>query len=102
MGCRYEIKIGKCGLKGCSAYKHTCDTRDFCKCWEPPTNADRIRDSGIEAMAEYGVHGYIPAGCVTPAWYGHFKGYADTKEDAIQREVDWLQQPAPEEGEQNV
>lgn len=62
-----------------------------------PTNADRTRTMSVEELAAYGVHGCIPYGCTTPAWYGHFRGYADTKEEAIRREVDWLTQPAQEE-----
>lgn len=61
------------------------------------TNADHIRAMSDEALAEDGVHGYIPAGCATPAWYGHFNGFAEAKEEAIQREMDWLRQPWEEE-----
>lgn len=55
------------------------------------TNAERVRNMTDDGLAEYGVRGFIPAGCATPAWYGHFKGFADTKEEAIQREKEWLQ-----------
>ena len=43
MACKYETSNGRCGLKGCYAYRHKCYTEDMCKCHEPPTNADRIR-----------------------------------------------------------
>lgn len=65
---------------------------------DPMTNGDRVRAMSVEELAEYGVYGCIPAGCTTPAWFGHFKGFANTKAEAIQREKDWLTQPAQEEG----
>lgn len=55
MACKYETKSGRCGLKVCYAYKHTCYTRDCCKCWEPVTNADRIRAMSDEELAEFAI-----------------------------------------------
>lgn len=77
MGCRYEAKNGRCGLIGCYAYRHTCYTRDCCKCWEPPTNADRIRSMNDEELGEF-----LATHCRV----------------SIQFVKAWLQQPAPEEG----
>lgn len=50
--CKYETKNGRCGLKGSYAYKHKCFTEDLCKCHEPLTNADRIREMSDEELAE--------------------------------------------------
>ena len=52
MACKYETSNGRCGLKGCYAYRHKCYTEDMCKCHEPPTNADRIRAMSDEELAE--------------------------------------------------
>ena len=51
MACKYETSNGRCGLKGCYAYRHKCYTEDMCKCHEPPTNADRIRAMTDEELA---------------------------------------------------
>ena len=51
MACKYETSNGRCGLKGCYAYRHKCYTEDMCKCHEPPTNADRIRAMRDEELA---------------------------------------------------
>ena len=51
MACKYETSNGRCGLKGCYAYRHKCYTEDMCKCHEPPTNADRIRAMCDEELA---------------------------------------------------
>ena len=53
MTCKHETKNGRCGLKGCYAYKHTCYTHDCCKCWEPITNADRIRAMSDEELIDF-------------------------------------------------
>lgn len=50
--CKYITKNGRCGLKGCYAYRHKCYTEDMCKCHEPPTNADRIRAMSDEELAD--------------------------------------------------
>ena len=52
MACKYETSNGRCGLKGCYAYRHKCYTEDMCKCHEPMTNADRIRAISDEELAE--------------------------------------------------
>ena len=51
MACKYETSNGRCGLKGCYAYRHKCYTEDMCKCHEPQTNADRIRSMNDEELA---------------------------------------------------
>lgn len=53
MACKYETSNGRCGLKGCYAYRHKCYTEDMCKCHEPPTNADRIRSMSDENLAYF-------------------------------------------------
>lgn len=96
MTCKYLTKNGRCGLKGSYAYKHACYTPDFCKCWEPPTNADRIRAMSDEKIAEDAyiirqVHG-------RDRFVSLFTGKPfDTKEEVIQHNLDWLAQPAQEE-----
>lgn len=50
--CKYETKNGRCGLKESYAYRRKCYTEDFCRCHEPQTNADRIRDMSDEELAE--------------------------------------------------
>lgn len=52
MACKYETSNGRCGLKGCYAYRHKCYTEDMCKCHEPPKNADRIRAMNDEELAK--------------------------------------------------
>ena len=52
MACKYETSNGRCGLKGCYAYRHKCYTEDMCKCHEPPTNADRIRSMSDFELAK--------------------------------------------------
>ena len=49
--CKFETSNGRCGLKGCYAYRHKCFTEDLCKCHEPKTNADRIRAMSDEELA---------------------------------------------------
>ena len=52
MACKYETSNGRCGLKGCYAYRHKCYTEDMCKLHEPPTNADHIRAMSDEELAD--------------------------------------------------
>lgn len=77
MACKYETSNGRCGLKGCYAYRHKCYTEDMCKCHEPPTNADRIRAMSDEELAD------VLREFATKPMQGSF--------------LKWLQQPA--EGE---
>ena len=77
MACKYETSNGRCGLKGCYAYRHKCYTEDMCKCHEPPTNADRIRAMSDEELANV-LHEFA-----AKPMHGSF--------------LKWLQQPA--EGE---
>lgn len=77
MACKYETSNGRCGLKGCYAYRHKCYTEDMCKCHEPPTNADRIRAMSDEELAN------VLREFATKPMQGSF--------------LKWLQQPA--EGE---
>lgn len=50
--CKFETSNGRCGLKGCYAYRRKCFTEDLCKCHEPKTNADRIRAMSDEELAK--------------------------------------------------
>lgn len=77
MACKYETSNGRCGLKGCYAYRHKCYTEDMCKCHKPPTNADRIRAMNDEELAD------VLRRFATKPMQGSF--------------LKWLQQPA--EGE---
>ena len=77
MACKYETSNGRCGLKGCYAYRHKCYTQDMCKCHEPQTNADRIRAMSDEELAN------VLREFATKPMQGSF--------------LKWLQQPA--EGE---
>ena len=52
MACKYETSNGRCGLKGCYAYRHKCYTEDMCKLHEPQTNADHIRAMSDEELAD--------------------------------------------------
>lgn len=51
--CKYETSNGRCGLKGCYAYRHNCFTEDLCKCYEPQTNGDRIRAFTDDELAKW-------------------------------------------------
>ena len=51
--CKYETSNGRCGLKNCYAYRHSCYTEDLCKCHEPQSNADRINDMNVEDLAQF-------------------------------------------------
>lgn len=60
-------------------------------------NSDEFRSLSDEEMAKAFVHGFIPSGCATPMYVGHFKGWKDTREEAEKAELDWLRQPVEEE-----
>ena len=81
MACKYETYNGRCGLKGCYAYRHKCYTEDMCKCHEPPTNADRIRAMRDEELAN------VLREFATKPMQGSF--------------LKWLQQPAEEDDHEN-
>ena len=49
--CKYETSNGRCGLKGCYAYRRKCYTEDMCRCHEPKTNADHIRSMTDDELA---------------------------------------------------
>ena len=91
MACKYETSNGRCGLKGCYAYRHKCYTEDMCKCHEPQTNADRIRamsnEELCEFLGEYKFCDICEEGCDSCTYNG----------DCDKRLLEWLQQPA--EGE---
>ena len=90
MACKYETSNGRCGLKGCYAYRHKCYTEDMCKCNEPPTNADRIRSMNDEELRNW----LFNRDCTNiAAFLGH--GGMGVM-DAVQL-LEWLQNPA--EGE---
>lgn len=51
--CKYITKNGRCGLKDSYAYRHGCFGEDMCRCREPMTNADRIRNMSDDELAEF-------------------------------------------------
>ena len=86
MACKYETSNGRCGLKGCYAYRRKCYTEDMCKCHEPPTNADRIRAMTDDELADFmnrDISGCPPTGDCNKA-----------PDDCKACWLDWLQQPA--------
>ena len=87
MACKYETSNGRCGLKGCYAYRHKCYTEDMCKCHEPPTNADRIRAMSDEELADmlWKTGRNYRAVCADPV-----VDYNEHRDHLIA----WLQQPA--------
>ena len=87
MACKYETSNGRCGLKGCYAYRHKCFTEDLCKCHEPPTNADRIRAMTDEELAWELMLWRCEA---VARHHGISSEYPDTQKTIL----DWLQQPA--------
>ena len=87
MVCKYETSNGRCGLKGCYAYRHKCFTEDLCKCHEPPTNADRIRAMTDEELAWELMLWRCEA---VARHHGISSEYPDTQKTIL----DWLQQPA--------
>lgn len=90
MACKYETSNGRCGLKGCYAYRHKCYTEDMCKCNEPPTNADRIRSMNEEELRNW----LFNRDCTNIAAFLEHGGMGVM--DAVQL-LEWLQNPA--EGE---
>ena len=85
MACKYETSNGRCGLKGCYAYRHKCYTEDMCKCHEPQTNADRIRAMSDEELAKVMER---MLGCPIT---GDCKKMSEDCNDCW---LEWLQQPA--------
>lgn len=64
------------------------------------TNADRIRAISDEELARDRVYSTtFEDGRVL--WCGDFEGYCISDELAVKLELDWLQKPAPKEGEKN-
>lgn len=98
MACKYETSNGRCGLKGCYAYRHKCYTEDMCKCHEPPTNADRIRAMSDEELVVF--FDRFSGRCLDCAEDAKNKSCPIYKEGRYCRPrdiMDWLQKPA--EGE---
>ena len=90
MACKYETSNGRCGLKGCYAYRHKCFTEDLCKCHEPPTNADRIRAMSDEELAEF-----IDRCEMNDIDYAKtFCDLCNGQYECDQCRLDWLKQPA--------
>lgn len=85
--CKYETSNGRCGLKGCYAYRHKCFTEDLCKCHEPMTNADRIRAMSDEEVADLLTSYSNNGGWVTETG----------RQICYERIIDWLKQPAKED-----
>ena len=86
MACKYETSNGRCGLKGCYAYRHKCYTEDMCKCNEPPTNADRIRAMSDEELRNW----LFQRDCANIAAFLEYGGMSVM--NAVQL-LEWLQQP---------
>ena len=97
--CKYEMSNGRCGLKGCYAYRHNCFTEDLCKCYDPQTNGDRIRAMSDEELAEWLVIQtvYQESAFSPPSYRNFLSDLDDTKENAIKDTKEWLKQPAEEE-----
>ena len=88
--CKYITRNGRCGLKGCYAYRHKCFTEDMCKCHEPLTNADRIRAMSDEELCNW----LFQRDCTNIAAFLEYGGMGVM--NAVQL-LEWLQNPA--EGE---
>ncbi|MFQ7247574.1 MAG: hypothetical protein ACLRPH_00700 [Ruminococcus sp.] len=60
------------------------------------TNADRIRSLNDEELARENVVGFTYICGYTPSivWRSVHAGEFDTKEEAVEAELKWLQQPA--------
>ena len=86
MACKYETSNGRCGLKGCYAYRHKCYAEDMCKCHEPPTNADRIRAMSDEELCNW----LFQRDCTNIAAFLEYGGMGVM--NAVQL-LEWLQQP---------
>ena len=96
--CKFETSNGRCGLRGCYAYRHKCFTEGMCRCHEPQTKADRIRSMSDEELARllYCSDGLgwcrdLPE-CV--ALLNTDEGVPEEK--CMSCLVTWLQQPAEE------
>lgn len=90
--CKYITLNGRCGLKGCYAFKHNCYTQDFCKCWEPIANADRIRDMSNEELAEF--INNVSGLCNRDAETHHTCVGCTEHYCRDENTLDWLSQPA--------
>ena len=86
--CKFETSNGRCGLKDCYAYRHKCFTKEFCKCHQPMTVADYIRNMTDEEMADYQCRIIATAlkGMGVNMFYDH--------EAAVKIRLKQLQQPA--------
>ena len=101
MACKYETSNGRFGLKGCYAYRHKCYTEDMCKCHEPPTNADRIRNMNDEQLAQNMIF-FCPTDTVfkgtetyeKPHYTGLDGSYYSTSEELVTANLEWLKQTA--------
>ena len=87
MACKYETSNGRCGLKGCYAYRHKCYTEDMCKCHEPTTNADRIRAMTDDELNDL-FHDIYDSGAYDAVSYG-----CGHQTNSFEWTMDWLQQP---------
>ena len=90
--CKHETSNGRCGLRGCYAYRHKCYTEDLCKCHEPMTNADRIRAMTDEELAELLANETYR---IAKPCFDAF-GYGLEKQIIYVKRLSWLQQPAEE------
>ena len=97
MACKYETSNGRCGLKGCYAYRHKCYKEDMCKCHEPQTNADRIRAMSDEEITEFVCRNGINTLCdiICGGECNAIASFKKSGDEACKEIVmNWLQQPA--------
>lgn len=60
--------------------------RDMRNLGDPLTQADKLIAGSLRQLAEYGIHKH------EKFWRGHFTGECETKEAALDCEVEWLLQ----------
>lgn len=97
--CKYENKNHTCGLKGSYAYRHKCFPLDLCKCYEPPSNADRIRSMSDEELALFLLSSVDCDKDCRLCCPTEYKTSGKCNGKCIAGRIDWLRQPAKEETE---
>lgn len=91
--CKHETANGKCGLKGCYAYRYKCFTEELCKCYEPMTRADLIRAMSDEELAWELMTWRLET---EARHHGVESNYPNTQKSILE----WLKQPAEQGGKQ--
>ncbi len=86
-----ETKCGKCKIQRSSPICNSCEKFDK---FQPQTNYDRIQNMSIEEMAESRIDMYTKG--EFEEYIGDFNGIEFNKEDAIKKEIDWLQAESEE------